>query len=245
MEIRGRVALVTGGGRRIGRSLALALGGSGARVAVHYATSHAGADETVEAITKAGGEAAAFQADFTDAGAPPRLVESVVSRFGAIEIIVNNASVIRRETLAETTLESWDRHHTVHVRAPFLLAQAMVEALPEGRPGKIVNVTDWQTARPDRFAYGVSKAALSGLTRSLAAATAPNIQVNEVALGAILPQADASPENRMPKGPELGLIARLGTLDEVAGAVLALIENDYITGETLRVDGGRHVSSHE
>ena len=104
-----------------------------------------------------------------------------------------------------------------------------------------MNVTDWQTARPDRFAYGVSKAALSGLTRSLAAATAPGIQVNEVALGAILPQGGASPEDRMPKGPELGLIPRLGTLDEVAGAVLALIENDYITGETLRVDGGRHV----
>ena len=241
MEIAGRVALVTGGGRRIGRALALALGSAGARVAVHYATSEAGAEETIAAITEYGGEAAAFRADFTDAGAPARLVESVIGRFGALEIIVNNASVIRKETLAETTLDSWDEHFAVHVRAPFLLAQAMYKALPAGRPGKIVNINDWLTARPDRFAYGASKAALSGLTRSLAAAMAPNVQVNEVALGAIMPPADASTGNRMPKEPELGLIARLGTPDEVAGAVLALIENDFISGETLRVDGGRHV----
>jgi len=241
MEIAGRVALVTGGGRRIGRALAIALGRAGARVAVHYATSEAGAEETVAAITERGGEAAAFQAHFTDARTPTRLVENVIQRFGAIEIIVNNASIIRRETLAGTTPESWDEHFAVHVRAPFLLAQAMFEALPQGRPGKIININDWLTARPDRFAYGASKAALSGLTRSLAAAMAPNVQVNEIALGAIMPPADASPENRMPKEPELGLIARLGTLDEVAAAVLALIENDYITGETLRVDGGRHV----
>ena len=242
MKIAGRVALVTGGGRRIGRSLALALGRAGARaVVVHYATSEADAEETVVAITAGGGEAAAFQADLTDARALARLVERVVSHFGALEIVVNNASVIRRETLAGTTLDSWNEHFAVHVRAPFLLAQAMFEALPDGRPGKIVSINDWLTARPDRFAYGASKAALSGLTRSLAAAMAPNVQVNEVALGAIMPPADAASGNRMPKEPELGLVARLGTLDEIAGAVLALIENDFITGETLYVDGGRHV----
>lgn len=241
MEIEGRVALVTGAGRRIGRALALALARSGARVAVHYAASEAGARETVAAIAAAGGTADAFAADFTDPDGPARLVQAVLSRFGALEIIVNNASVFRHETLTETTLPSWEEHFAVHVRAPFLLAQAMLRALPEGAHGKIVNVVDWQTARPDRFAYGASKAALSGLTRSLAAAMAPNVQVNEVALGAVMRPDHTSPESRVPKEPELGLIPRLGTVDEVAAAVLALIENDYITGQTLYVDGGRHV----
>ena len=241
METAARVALVTGAGGRIGRALALALGRSGARVAVHYCTSRSGAEDTVRTIEADGGEAAAFQADFADARAPGRLAEHVVSRFGTLEIIVNNASVIRRETLAEADLDSWDEHFAVHARAPFLLAQAMAAVLPEGQPGKIVNLNDWRTARPDRFAYGVSKAALSGLTRSLAAAMAPNVQVNEVALGAVLAPAAPSSGSRMPKEPELGLTPRLGTLEEVERAMMTLIENDFITGETLHVDGGRHL----
>jgi len=241
MKIAGKTALVTGGSRRIGRAVVLALAREGARVAVHYATSRAAAKGTVDESIRVGAEADAFRADFTDADAPVRLVGEVVARFGTLDIVVNNASVFRKETLAETALASWNEHFDVHVRAPFLLAQAMSVALPDGRPGKIVNVNDWLGARPDRFAYGASKAALSGLTRSLAAALAPDVQVNEVALGAVLAPADRSVAGSTPKEPELGLVGRLGTPDEVAAAVLAIIENDFIDGETVHVDGGRHI----
>ena len=242
MDPSGKTALVTGAGQRIGRALAFALAESGAKVAVHYNSSESAAAETVSMVRAVGGEAEAFQADLADARQAYQLAARISRRYGPLHILVNNASLFGRQTVKDTTAADWDLYFAVNVRAPFLLAQAMAASLPAGSTGKVVNIGDWRTARRNRFTYGASKAALSGLTKSLAYALAPNIQVNEVALGAILPPADASPE-RPDQSRDTGATpaGRMGTLNEVAQAVLALVHNDYITGERIHVDGGRHV----
>ncbi len=242
MNAAGRTALVTGSAHRIGRALALALMESGAHVAVHYNDSAEAAEETVRTLTASGGLAKAFRADLADAEQVGGLHRDVVSWMGPVEILVNNAALFGLGDMAASSVEEWDRCMSVNVRAPWLLAREMRVALPSGSQGKIVNIGDSRTARPDRFVYGASKAALHGLTASLANALAPVIQVNEIALGAILPPAD-SPRGQPRKEDrqDIGLIRRMGTLNEVTQTLMWLIENDFVTGETIHVDGGRHV----
>lgn len=249
MDPNGKVALVTGAGRRVGRALALALGDAGCRVAMHYGRSEKDAQETASLINSLtpDSEAIIFQADLEDPAQVVSLASSVAGQLGPIEILVNNASVFDRTGLEDVSTGDWDRHFAVNVRAPFLLAQAMRTQLAPiapgpSTPGKIISLNDWRTARPSRFAYGVTKSALSGLTRTLALAMAPHVQVNEIALGAILPPADISLDrSREEIKIDLGPADRMGTLNEVADAVLMLVHNDFITGETIKVDGGRHL----
>lgn len=240
MQVSGSTALVTGGGRRVGRSIALALAQAGANVAVHYNRSEAEASETVELARSFGVRSETFKADLLIADETVRLMGDVESSLGAVSILVNNASAFSKGTLNGTSLDEWESYMAINFRAPFLLAQVMQRGLSGDQTGKVVNLNDWRTARANRFAYGVSKAALSGLTKSLAVAMAPNVQVNELALGAILPPADSLDET----GEQVAKTApagRMGTLSEVSSAVISLIENDFITGETLHIDGGRHV----
>ena len=242
MKPAGLTALVTGSGHRVGRALALALTEAGANVAVHYNSSEEAAAETVSALKMAGGRAEAFQADFTDAAEVERLFEAVNARMGPVQILANNAARYERGELSSSAVEEWDRCMAVNVRAPYLLARAMANALPEGLTGKIVNIGDSRTIRRERFVYGVSKAALRGLTMSLAESLAPAIQVNEIALGAVLQPTD-TPRGDRPRMDriEYGPIKRMGTLNEVAHTMMWLIENDYVTGETVHLDGGRTI----
>ena len=194
MQVSGSTALVTGGGRRIGRAIVVALAQAGANVAVHYNQSVDDAAEAVEIARSFGVKAELLQADLAVPDAAVKLTEQTIASVGPVNIIVNSASAFSKSTLDETSIEEWDRYMAINLRAPFLLAKSMRSKLGESGHGKIVNLNDWRTARADRFAYGVSKAALSGLTRSLAVAMAPNVQVNELALGAILPPADSLEE---------------------------------------------------
>ena len=237
MDLSGKTALITGSARRVGRALALALAERGATVAVHYGKSDADAKETVDTIHAMGSEAKAFSADISQPNEVTALTREVISCFGPFNVLVNSASIFERGSLYEATLEDWERHFAINVSAPFILAREMALSLPNASQGKIINIGDWRCVRPKRFCYGVSKAALSGLTSSLALSLAPHIQVNELALGAILPPRDAENEPMTAPGPA----GRLGTLNEVASAMLALIENDFITGETIRIDGGDHI----
>ena len=226
----------------MGRALALALAEAGANVAVHYNSSDEAAAETVAALEMAGGRAEAFQADFTDASEVEGLFKAVNGRMGPVQLLVNNSARYERGELSTSTIDEWDLSMAVNVRAPYLLARAMANALPEGLSGKIVNIGDSRTNRRDRFVYGVSKAALRGLTLSLAESLAPAIQVNEIALGAVLqpidtPRGERHDMDRFDYGP----IRRMGTLNEVAHAMMWLIENDYVTGETVHLDGGRTI----
>ena len=243
MDPNAKVALVTGAGRRIGRALALALGDTGCRVAVHYNHSEQDANETASLIKAMGNEAITVKADLEDPTQVEDLAAHVYEQLGSIEIMVNNASVFDKVGLKEVSAEEFDRHFAINVRAPFLLAKSMNEQLATGSPGKIINLNDWRKARPTRFAYGVTKSALSGLTRTLALSMAPSVQVNEIALGAILPPADIPIDRPRDKiAINLGPADRMGSLNEVADAMMMLIINDFITGETINVDGGRHIN---
>ncbi|HIF71124.1 MAG TPA: SDR family oxidoreductase [Dehalococcoidia bacterium] len=242
MDPNGKVALVTGAGLRVGRALALALGDAGCRVAVHYGRSETDAQETASLIQSMGSQAVTIQADLEDATQVAALAAAVEDQLGPIEILVNNASIFDKVGLDDVSIENWDRHFAINVRAPFLLAQAMQSQLTSDSPGKIISLNDWRTARPTRFAYGVTKTAVSGLTRTLALSMAPNVQANEISLGAILPPSDIPtdrPRNEIEI--DLGPADRMGSLNEVADAMMMLIKNDFITGETVNVDGGRHI----
>tara|TARA_B100000809_G_scaffold253521_1_gene289628 strand:+ start:1488 stop:2219 length:732 start_codon:yes stop_codon:yes gene_type:complete len=243
MDPNAKVSLVTGAGRRIGRALALALGDTGCRVAVHYNHSEQDANETASLIKAMGNEVITVKADLEDPTQVENLAAHVNEQLGPIEIMVNNASVFDKVGLKEVSAEEFDRHFAINVRAPFLLAKSMNDQLATGSPGKIINLNDWRKARPTRFAYGVTKSALSGLTRTLALSMAPNVQVNEIALGAILPPADIPIDRPRDKITiNLGPADRMGSLNEVADAMMMLIKNDFITGETINVDGGRHIN---
>lgn len=240
MELRGRVALVTGAGRRVGRVIALALAGEGMRVAVHYNQSVGGARETANLATGEGGEAAPFQADLTDPSAPESLVDEVLRAFGRLDVLVNSAAVMDRTPFGEVTPQAWDSMFALNLRAPFFLAQAAAPRMSD--PGAIVNIADLAAFEtwPDFLPHGISKAGIVHMTRGLARVLAPRIRVNAVAPGAVLLPDEWSEQDadQLTRSTPLG---RIGTPEDVSQAVLYLLRADYVTGQTLVVDGGRHV----
>lgn len=242
MDLAGRVAVVTGGGRRLGRAMAVALGARGMRVVVHYGTSSTEAEATAAAIRAGGGEALVVQADLADEGAVRRLIPAAVERFGRVDVLVNSAAIFEPGGVADTTSAAWDRHFAINLKAPFLLSQTFAAHLAPDATGKIVNVSDWRGCRPDAtyLAYTLTKAALMTLTQALAVALAPRVQVNCLALGAILLPAGADATYRERLLAQIPA-RRLGTPDDVVRALLFLLEHDYLTGEVLLVDGGRHL----
>lgn len=245
MDLIGKVALVTGGAKRVGRAVALALAQQGCHVVIHYGHSAAEAGQAVAEITAAGGRAWSIGADLNDEAAVNSVVSLALEPAGRLDILINNAAIFPAEDFLSATAASWDRAMMVNLKAPFLLSQAFARALPAGQPGKIINLLDALALRPQKhhFSYSISKFGLVGLTRSMAVALAEhNIQVNGVALGPILPAVHDDPAlfdrlvQRIPA-------RRSGSLTDVVQAVLFLLQGgDYMTGEILHVDGGRHLT---
>jgi|SRR5579863_1014943 pteridine reductase len=241
MELRERVALVTGAGHRVGRAIALGLARNGARVAVHYNEAADGAREVVQSIRAQGGDAFAIGADLSDAAAAGRLVDSVAAHWGVLDILVNSAGIMLRTPVADVTPAAWDEIFAINLRAPFFVAQAAARVMGT-RGGAIVNISDLaglETWR-DYIPHGISKAGIVQMTRALAHALAPHIRVNAIAPGAVLlPQAwdEAAAAHLVATTP----LRRLGSPEDVVGAVLYLLQADYVTGETIVVDGGRRV----
>jgi pteridine reductase len=240
VELRGRVALVTGAGRRIGRALAEALGREGMRVGVHYHESDRGAQGTAEAIARAGGAADVLRADLRDPTACARLVDDVADRFGALHVLINSAASMLRTPIGEVTPERWDEIMALNLRAPFFCAQAAARRMSDG--GVIINIADLGGIEvwPAYIPHGVSKAGVLHLTRGLARALAPTVRVNAIAPGTVLLPDDWTEQegDRLRRTTPLG---RHGSPDDVVGAMLYLLSADYVTGETLVVDGGRHI----
>jgi pteridine reductase len=238
--LAGRVALVTGAGQRVGRAIALALGEDGAHVAVHYHGSEGAARATVKAIESAGGAASVFRADLRDAGAASSLAGDVVRACGRLDVLVNSAATMMRTPLDTVTPAQWDDVFALNLRAPFFLSLAAARAMGE-RGGVIVNISDHMgfESWPAFVPHGVSKAAVSAMTRALAAALAPRVRVNAVAPGAVLaPEGwPAAAQEQYEKETPL---ARIGTPDDAIVAIRYLIGATYVTGVTLFVDGGRH-----
>ncbi len=240
MELRGRVALVTGAGRRIGAAIAESLGAQGMRVAVHYRTSRAEADDTRVRVQAAGGEAWCVAADLAQGSAPQQLIDDVVAHFGALDVLVNSAASMERTPFGQTTVEEWDRILAVNSRAVFFLCQAAAPHMSSG--GAIINLADLAAYEtwPGYLPHGVSKHAVVYLTEALARVLAPAIRVNAVAPGVVL----------MPDGWDDSLAQRLasttplqhnGTPQDVVRAVRYLLASDYVTGDVLHVDGGRRI----
>lgn len=236
-----RVALVTGAGRRVGRAIAVAIGARGMHVVVHFNGSAEGAEETVRQICGAGGSASAERADLTDVAAAERLIDRVVQAHGGLSVLVNSAAVMQRTPVGEVTEEDWDDMFALNVRAPFFLSQRAAAALRRSH-GCIVNIADLAAYEvwPAYVPHGMTKAAVVQMTRGLARALAPEVRVNGVAPGvALLP--DGWTEQDAERLRRTTPLQRLGTPDDVAHAVLYLIDATYVTGEVITVDGGRRI----
>lgn len=240
MILAGGVALVTGAGHRVGRALALALGAEKMRVAVHYNASAADADETVSLITKAGGIAKSFRADLAEPDAPAHLVHEVVTDIGPLNVLVNSAAVMKRHPFGSVTAKDWDETFSLNLRAPFLLSQAAAAQMPNG--GAIVNIADLAAFEtwPSYVPHSISKAGIVKMTEGLARVLAPAIRVNAIAPGAVLLPDDWS-DKTGERLSDTTPLHRLGDPQDVVDAMLYLLRADYVTGETIVVDGGRRV----
>jgi len=241
MELPGAVAIVTGGAVHLGRAMSLGLAQAGARVVVHYGHSADAAHDTVAAIEALGGEAIAVQADLVGSAVAPAVVGRGAERFGHVDVLVNSASIFEPVGIADTTESLWDRHFAINLRAPFFLCRAFVGQLGDRR-GHIVNIADWRGARPTAsgVAYTLTKAGLIAMTQALAQSLAPNVQVNAIAPGVILPppgEGDEYVERLLPSIP----LRRSGSPADVVDALLYLLRSDYVTGEILHVTGGQHL----
>jgi pteridine reductase len=240
-DLAGRVALVTGAGRRVGRALAVALGARGMHVIVHYHASSAGADETARLIVRAGGSAESMRADLGDTAEAERLIDAAVAARGSLDLLVNSAAVMLRTPLGETTTEQWDSMFALNLRAPYFLSQRAAPALRAAR-GNIVNIADLAALEtwPAYVPHGLTKASVVQMTRALARVLAPDVRVNAIAPGVVLLPEGWSEEDaeRLRVTTPLG---RIGSPEDVAGAMLYLLDADFVTGEVITVDGGRHV----
>jgi len=239
-----RVALITGG-RRIGAVVATELARKGAHVAMVYRASRSEAEETAATLRTMGRRALVIQADLQEPEACSRVVEATVAEFGRLDILVNMASVYREKPLDDLTVADWDAQMAVDLRAAWLCSHAAIPHM-RGDGGRIVNFSDWvaRSGRPryrGYLPYYVAKAGVIALTEALALELASDqILVNAIAPGPIVapPGTSAEESAAVEQATPLG---RWGGEIEIAKTVIALIETDFITGETIRVDGGRHV----
>jgi pteridine reductase len=242
-----KVALVTGSGkRRVGRAVAEALAGRGYTLALHYLRSAADAGEAVAAFADRGVEAAAFGADLGDEAAVRALVRSVYERFGRIDVLVNAAAIWQRKRLEDVTAGDIRAHFDANVLGTFLVSrEAGLVMVQQAEGGCIITLGDWAEVRPyvDYSAYFATKGGIPALTRCLAVELGtrnPRVRVNCVQPGPVMLPADL-PDAERREAVQATLVKREGSPDNVAQAVLALVENDFITGACLPVDGGRSV----
>ncbi len=237
-----RAALVTGGAKRLGRAIALALAEAGFDLAIHYAGSEQAAEETAGIIRALGRRAVTLRADLAREAEAQALLPAAVEALGPLGVLVNNASTFERDEWRDATRASWDTHLEPNLRAPFVLAQAFARALPGDAQGVVINMLDQRvwSLTPHFTSYTISKAGLWALTQSLALALAPRIRVNGIGPGPALPsprQTQAQFDRQAASTP-----LRRGTSpEEVGRAVLAILSLPAMTGQMIALDGGQHL----
>ena len=239
-------ALITGAGRRIGRAMALDLAGLGWAIGVHYNQSADDARAVVETIVGDGGKAVALAADLADESAAESLIAQCSEALGTTTLLINNASVFGKDSLATATHDSWSAHMAVNLRAPLVLIQGLVAGLGVGQEmtGNVINMLDqrvWNLTA-DFLSYTTSKAALWTLTRTLALASAPRVRVNGIGPGPALPakkQSQAQFDDWCEQLP----LGRGTTPDEICRAVRFILDQPSMTGQMIALDGGEHLVS--
>lgn len=240
MLLSDRTILITGSAKRIGRSLALAAAREGATLYLHHNRSQAEAESLREQIQELGSDAKILQSDFSS---PSQIKDFAERAFGSgqVDSVINNASIFSDLNWESTTSEDWIRNQNINLLAPFLISQSFAKQLPAGKKGRILNLLDWRALRPgpDHLPYTISKAGLASLTKSLAISLAPQITVNGIALGAILPPSDGGEVEDLVSTLPIPRWADMHELEETA--LFLLSGPEYITGEIIHLDGGRHL----
>ncbi|REE67341.1 3-oxoacyl-[acyl-carrier protein] reductase [Paenibacillus taihuensis] len=244
MELKNKVALVTGGGTGIGKATSLMLAERGAIVIVNYSRSQSDAEQTAELITKAGGEALAIKANVGNDIEVRDMVSTIVQKYGTIDLLVNNASITKHipmNDLESVEGQTWDELFEVNVKGMFHCARAVAPHMQEAGQGAIVNLGSiaGQTGLGSSLPYAVSKAAVHGLTKSLARALAPNIRVNCIVPGAVATRWWAGKEEQMNRlAPNL-LLQRISTPEDIASMICSALEQEAMTGQIITVDSGQ------
>ncbi|MBG0783595.1 MAG: SDR family oxidoreductase [Anaerolineaceae bacterium] len=243
MELNGKTALVTGGGIRVGKAIALALAAEGANLVIHYNRSQDPAEETAAQARALGVRAVTLGADFNDHNGVEAVFPEALNEFDAIDILVNSAAIYLRGSGLETDRKAWEMQFRINLKAPFLLTQAFARQLPKGKPGRVLNIADAQINqhRPDHFAYRLTKNALVEMTRMFALELAPNITVNALGLGIMLPLADRGNVDLEAYARDYVPLNRTGSPEIAAANALHLIKSDFTTGAFLQVDGGQYI----
>lgn len=243
MELKGKTALVTGGGVRLGRAFALALAREGVNLVVHYNRSAAPAEETVQLALAHGVRAIALGADFTDLSAAQSLFPRALEHFNCVDILINNAAIYLKSTGLETDIRTWESQFRINLHTPFLLIQAFAKQLPKSQPGRVLNIADAQIRQPlpSHFAYRLTKIALVEMTRMFACELAPDITVNALGLGIMLPLAGKEHVDLRAYAEQNIPLKETGSPEIAAENALHLIKSDFTTGALLTVDGGQYL----
>ncbi len=240
MTLNGKTILITGAARRLGSAMAIDCAAHGADVILHYNTSAVEVEQTAADIRALKQNCWVIQADLSSSESVLRLFDSA-RKLAEISGLINNASIFKPVTFADTSLDDWETHFQVNLTAPFLLTQAFAKYYKSETVGRVINLVDWRALRPgrDHFPYTISKAGLVALTKATALSLAPRISVNAVALGAILP-----PENELENTNILRNVPmqRWSEMDEFLKTINFLLDGpSYVTGEVIHLDGGRHL----
>jgi len=235
-----KAALITGAAKRIGKGIALALAGDGFDIGLHYGHSEEEAEQTADEIRKRGVECHLLQADFKDMDAVMTLVPEMFHRFPQCNVLINNASVFHRTSFLDTTPEEFEHFFNIHLKAPFFLSQQFACRCPIGN---IVNILDTKITKniDTYFPYLLSKKALYELTHLSAKALGPEIRVNGVAPGIILPSTESGNDEIRRMVQKLPL-KRQGEVEDIVSAVRFLVNHPFLTGECIFVDGGEHLN---
>ena len=242
MDLENKVALVTGAGVRIGQAVAVKLGQLGMRLVIHYHHSEEGAKQTIQRLPGKKSRHLVLQANLKDVSSIKELVHKAEKQAGPVSVLVNNAAEFFPTPLFSVAEKEWDHFLALNLKAPFFLSQALGEKMKSSGEGKIINMVDVSAERPWKsfLPYCASKAALISLTKGLARALSPEVQVNGIAPGTVLPPPEhigmdltASVEN--------SLLKRIGNVEDIVQAVEYLLQSDFVTGTILPVDGGRSI----
>jgi pteridine reductase len=239
-DLSGKTILITGAAYRLGKVMALAAARAGANIILHHGHSPQEAEETAQEIRQLKRKVWILQADLKDSTQVEQLIDKAIE-ISPLYALVNNAAIFTPGGMLETSLSTWQENININLTAPFILSQVFIKNHILGETGRIINLLDWRALRPgrDHFAYTISKAGLASMTQSSALAGAPDISVNAIALGAILPpvkeEANESVIARVP-------LKRWASLDELEDVFIFLLAGpSYITGEIIHLDGGRHI----